>query len=82
MLVVFFCNLGDLPDTETFVLTGAVLVKAATLWDPHLKIYVDKSTKDYVAHGGEPADVWIVNSIYGSEEYVVYGKRVTIFGNV
>jgi hypothetical protein len=25
---------------------------------------------------------WIVNTIYGSEEYVVYGKRVTIFGNV
>jgi hypothetical protein len=58
MLVVFFCKLGELPDTETFVLTGAVLVKAATLWNSRLKIYVDKSTKDYAAHGGKPADVW------------------------
>ena len=58
MLVVFFCKLGELPDTETFVLTGAVLVKAATLWNVRLKVYIDKSTKDYVAHGGEPADVW------------------------
>jgi hypothetical protein len=58
LMIILFVKLGEMPATETYILTGAVVVKAAALWNPRLKVFTDKATKDYAVHGGQPADVW------------------------
>ncbi len=58
LVILFFLKLGKLPTHEMYVLSGPVLVKAAMLWNQRLQVYVDKASRDYSVHGGEPADAW------------------------